>query len=255
MRIRRRSTWSPWHRSDVSSRAVSTADAFALAVALIAYNIVTTTTPEPHAHYITRNVAASALLVGAARRRGFTWDELGLQHTDLRSAARWAGAATAITGGAVIAAVALGRSRSLGRTLLSDRRADVDDRALALQALVRIPVGTAAFEELAFRSVLYAVLRRSDGGLAALTGSSAAFGFWHVGPTLAALRLNGITEHRAGPVATSVAATTVAGLGFGLLRRYSGHVLPCWMAHWTSNAVGMLLARWWQRSAQDTTTA
>jgi len=222
-------------------------EALALAAMLVAYNTATNLEPGNDRGYIARNVVVGALLIAVARGRGLTWQELGLGGTGPRSGWRWGGAIASAVGSAVTLTAVFGRRRDLGRRMLSDRRADLDDRELAWQTLVRIPVGTAAFEELAFRSVVHAMFARSGGWPAALAGSSVTFGLWHIGPTLASLRLNEVADHPAGPVMGAVVATTVAGVGFGVLRDVSGHVLPCWLAHWTSNAVGLLAAALWQR--------
>jgi len=223
------------------------AEALATATLLVAYNTATNIEPDNDRGYISRNVIAGALLIAVARGRGFTWDELGLGPTGSRSGWRWGSAIASAVGSAVTLSAVLGRRRSFVRRMLSDRRADLDDRQLAWQTLVRIPIGTAAFEEVAFRGVVHAMFARRGGWPAALVGSSVAFGLWHVGPTLAALHHNDVAGHPAGPVAGAVVATTVAGLAFGALRHVSGHVLPCWLAHWTSNAVGLLAAARWQR--------
>lgn len=223
------------------------AEALATAALLVAYNTATNIEPGNDRGYISRNVVAAALLVAVARGRGLTWDELGLGRAGLRSGWRWGSAIAGAVGGAVAVSAVLGRRRSFGRRMLSDRRADLDDRQLAWQTLVRIPIGTAAFEEVAFRGVVHAMFARSARWPAAMAGSSAAFGLWHVGPTLAALRHNEVAQHPVGPVAGAVVATTVAGLALGVLRNVGGHVLPCWLAHWTSNAVGLLAASRWQR--------
>jgi membrane protease YdiL (CAAX protease family) len=178
------------------------------------------------------------------------------------------------------------RHRATGEVLLGDRRAALAPRELAWQTLVRIPVGTAAFEELAFRGVLYGLLHRAGGKRVALAGSSVAFGLWHVGPALAALRLNDIRAGRrsrvAGaaetpeaawrdakfsgprpaeaparasrdakfPIAGAVAMTAAGGIALAGLRGVSGHVLAGWMAHWATNAVGLALAARWQSTRQ-----
>lgn len=234
-------------------RKTALVEALAAAALLVAYNTVTNIEAQNDGGYIGRNVAVGALLIAGARGRGLTWDELGLDRTGLRSGFRWGSAMASAVGGAVAVSALLGRRRAFGRRMLSDRRADLDDRQLAWQTLVRIPVGTAAFEEVAFRGVVHAMFARAGGWPAALAGSSVTFGLWHIGPTLASLRLNEVAEHPVGPVASAVVATTVAGLAFGVLRDVSGHVLPCWIAHWTSNAVGLLAASHWQRRTPGTT--
>lgn len=248
-------SWTGGPAAVTSPSKVGLPEALATAALLVAYNTVTNIGPQSDGGYIGRNVVVGALLIVVARRRGLTWDQLGLGPTGPRSGWRWGTAIAGIVGGAVTLSAVAGRRRTLGRRMLSDRRADLGDRELAWQTLVRIPVGTAAFEEVAFRGVVHGMFARAGGWPAALVGSSVTFGLWHIGPTLAALQHNEVVAHPAGPVVGAVAATTVAGLAFGILRQVSGHVMPCWLAHWTSNAVGLLAASHWQRRAAGVVVA
>jgi uncharacterized protein len=217
------------------------------AAVLVVYNTVTNLRPGGDHGYIARNVVAGALLVALARRRGLTWRELGLAPADLGSGWRWGRVGAAVVAGAVGASPLVARHLGLGQRMLDDRRAALAPRQLAWQALVRVPIGTAAFEEIAFRGVLFALLHHAAGRRVALAGSSAAFGLWHVGPTLAALRINDVREHGC-PTATAVAVTAVAGAALAGLRVRSGHVLAGWLAHWMSNAAGLAVAARWQHN-------
>ena len=63
------------------------------------------------------------------------------------------------------------------RPVLDDKRiTGLDARGLAYQTLVRIPVGTTAWEEIAFRGVLQAALRRVMSEPAAIAVTSGVFG-------------------------------------------------------------------------------
>lgn len=222
-------------------------DSLATAAVLLAYNTVTNLGHGTDRGYVLRNVAAGGALIGLARSRGLTWRDLGLGLDELPSGWRWGGVVAGGIAGTVALSAQAARRRTLGQRLLADRRADLDSRQFMWQALVRIPIGTAAFEEIAFRSVLFGILGKAGGWPAALVGSSVVFGLWHVGPTLEALRLNDIRVHRTVPTAGAVAATTAAGLGLGAVRLLSGHVVACWLVHWASNVVGLASATWWQR--------
>jgi membrane protease YdiL (CAAX protease family) len=213
---------------------------------LVVYNTVTNLRPGGDHGYISRNVVAGALLIVLARRRGLTWRDLGLASADLGSGWRWGRLGAAVCSSTVALSPVLARRWGLGRQILGDRRAALPPRQVAWQALVRIPIGTAAFEEIAFRGVLFALLHHAAGGRVALVGSSAAFGLWHVGPTLAALRVNDVEGEHACPTAAAVASTAVLGVALAGLRLRSGHVLACWLAHWMSNAVGLAVAARWQ---------
>ena len=91
------------------------------------------------------------------------------------------------------------RCRPRARPLDDKRITALSGRALAYQVVVRIPVGTVLWEEIAFRGVLQAALRRVMPEPAAIAVTSGVFGIWHIRPTAAALRVNGLAgEPRAG---------------------------------------------------------
>ena len=99
---------------------------------------------------------------------------------------------------------------------------------------VRIPIGTAVFEELLFRSVLFGLMARLRTVRFAVIGSSIVFGLWHVVPAWeSAADGAGAT---AGAVVGTVAITTVAGVIFALLRVRSGSVVASMMAHASVNS-------------------
>lgn len=200
--------------------------------------------PDRDLPYVGSCLAAAVALMALARADGRTWDELGLHPGRFGPGARWGVAA----GGAVLAAGAAGSRTPAGRAALRDDRARRGGRAGALRAaLVRVPFGTVALEEVAFRSVLPAVLAPRVGRGGAAAASAALFGLWHVLPSatladdnVAVGRLTGGSSRRA--VALAVASTTVAGAGFAWLRERSGSVLAPALLHWTTNGAGYLAA-------------
>ena len=132
------------------------------------------------------------------------------------------------------------------RPVLGDRRiTGLTGRGVAYQALVRIPAGTVLWEEVAFRGVLQAALRRVLPGPAAIAVTSGVFGLWHVRPTVEALRINQLAASRraaAGPVAAAVAATAAAGLLLSWLRERSGSLAAPVLLHLTANCGAALAA-------------
>ncbi|WP_169951932.1 type II CAAX prenyl endopeptidase Rce1 family protein [Microbispora sp. H11081] len=133
---------------------------------------------------VTSAVATGTLLV-VARRAGLTWHELGFR--DAR--------AGAVTGGALAAAVAAGYAAGVAlprtRPLFKDQRALALSRRRVLEeALVQVPFGTVLLEEVGFRGVLPALLGRVMPARAAVAGSAALFGLWHVLPALDMARAN-----------------------------------------------------------------
>jgi membrane protease YdiL (CAAX protease family) len=116
------------------------------------------------------------------------------------------------------------------------------------QILIRIPVGTVVFEELAFRAVLLALLCQRLSLKAAVALDCALFGLWHIVPTLSTATANGMEGlARLGLVAGSVVATAAGGVLFCALRFRGRHVLAPAMLHVAFNDLGYVLA-WWVRS-------
>jgi CAAX protease family protein len=188
------------------------------------------------------NLVLGAALVAGARALGISWHALGLDPSGVGSGLAWGL-------GAAVAAVLVGAALTatpLRRALADIRAVDMAPRTLAFHYLVRIPFGTALFEEVVFRGVLLALL--AGGGLdqAAILASSAAFGLWHVGASLDLLRANrpdAGAGGRALAVTTGVALTFLGGIGFAVLRVASESLLAPVLAHAAINVVGFTLAR------------
>jgi membrane protease YdiL (CAAX protease family) len=132
------------------------------------------------------------------------------------------------------------------RPLLADGRvADLGGGELAGQALLRIPLGTVLWEEVAFRGVLLAALARLLPRAGATGVSAAVFGLWHVRPTLGALAANDLAGGplaRTGAVLLACLATAAAGVLFAELRERSGSLLAPALLHLATNTLGLLTA-------------
>ncbi len=211
-------------------------------------NLLVHRLPAPRASYVVANAAATGAVLAVGRWAGLTSDELGLARGRLPAGLRW--------GGAGSVAVASGYATALLtpalRPLLRDARAADRSRAnLAFDALLRIPVGTVVWEEVAFRGVLPAVLTRLVPPGSAVAGSSLLFGLWHVRPTLDGLAANGVAR---GPAATTAAVaggcavTAGAGVLFAALRLRSGSLLAPVLLHLATNVLGLLAAATVQRA-------
>ena len=143
----------------------------------------------------------------------------------------------------------VGAALPVTRGLFDDARvpADVSAWERLYQTAIRIPIGTVAFEELAFRGVVLALLSRRFSMTAAVAVDSALFGLWHIVPTLATARANEIVGVQgAGLVIGSVLVTTIGGLVFCALRVRGRHLLAPAVLHLGFNDTGYLLA-WWVR--------
>lgn len=197
----------------------------------------------PAATYLPVNLALGAGLVAVARAAGSTWAQLGLASRDLRSGLRWGG----LVGAAAAGVMALGAALPLTRAFFEDERVEIDNGLgeLAYQALVRIPLGTVVFEEVAFRGVLLALLLRRMSTRSAVLVNSALFGLWHIVPSMGAATTNGVLGiGQVGAVAGAVVVTTVGGVVFCALRLRSGHLVAPVLLHLAFNVTGYALA-WW----------
>ncbi len=205
-------------------------------------NVVVTRVPGYPGSYVVVNAAATGVVLVAARRAGLTWRELGLSRRRLTSGLRWGGGCGALVTAAYGTALALPALRPL----LRDARIEGLDAAdVAYQVLVRIPLGTVLWEEVAFRGVLLAALLRLLPPAGAVAASSGLFGVWHIRPTLSALAANDIVG---GPVGTALAVllacagTAGAGVLFSWLRLRSGSLVAPVLLHLATNSLGTLAA-------------
>jgi uncharacterized protein len=190
--------------------------------------------------------AGAAGLLALARWAGLSWAELGLGRGTWGRGLRWALAAIGI----VAVVFAVGAALPLTRSAFRDTRYDFGWGHALLTAFVLIPVGTVLFEEVAFRGVLWGLLRRRHGTAVATGVSSALFGLWHVLPSLGLAQADqaiGSTVGRgssgqAVSVLGTVLFTALAGVVFCELRRRSGSLLAPAGLHWATNALGVLAA-------------
>jgi membrane protease YdiL (CAAX protease family) len=216
--------------------------AFAAAAAMVlaAYNNLVGVQPWHRRWYPVINACAAATALAAATTSGLTAADLGLHPDRLRPGLRLGSAAAA----AVVAAFALAALTPATRPVLDDQRvAGLDRQQLAYQVLLRIPVGTVAWEEIAFRGVLQAALRRVLAEPAATAVASTVFGVWHIRPAAEALAVNRLTASRGARIAavTAVAAgTAAAGALLSVLREGSGSLAAPVLAHLAANCTAPL---------------
>lgn len=201
----------------------------------------------PRSAQLPANLGAATGLVLLARRWGASWEELGL---DARSAP--AGIAVgAATVPPIALAIATGTAIPPLRELFHDDRvAGTSWRDAALHVLVRVPLATALAEELLFRSALFAIAGARHDRTRAVAFTSLAFGIWHVLPALHSHRSNPGAAKAAEPVGGAaaviggtVAATSLAGVGFAWLRLRSRSVLAPVIAHAALNSAAFLASR------------
>ena len=223
------------------SRPRDVAFALASCAALGAYNNVINRHPWHHQRYVALNACATGVTVAAAAASGLTAADMGFGRAEWSPGWLGTGAAALVGAGWIVVAAV-----PATRPVLNDKRiTSLDGRAVAYQAVVRIPIGTVLWEETAFRGVLQAALRRVMPQTAAIVVTSAVFGIWHIRPTLQALRVNGLASDRrqaTARLAAGVAATTASGVLLSWLRARSGSLAAPVLLHLATNSGGMAAA-------------
>lgn len=216
----------------------------ALSVGLLVWSFVANLVFGEHL-YVVRNVVIALLLVGLARAAGHTWRDLGFGRANIGPGLWWGAGAAVVVLIVVVLGALFGDALPLVRDLLADERADLDRSALAWNVAVRIPIGTAVFEEVAFRGVLLASFLAVTSTGWAIGWSSLVFGLWHVAPTIVALRINEVAPASAAglrAIVGGVIVTAFAGIAFAGLRLLSGSLVAPILGHWATNALGLLAA-------------
>lgn len=226
-----------------------------LAGALVLWSLIANLAIGERA-YTTRNLLLTGLLLAGwwwhrTRGRDGAADpstvarELGLAPRQVGAGLRWGGAAFLLVAGAIGIGVLLADAVAPIGALLSDQRAAGFADDVWFVALVRIPLGTAIFEEVAFRGVLLAAALRWLSRWRAVAVSSIAFGLWHIAPTIVALRINEVVVASPGgliAIGGAVVVTTIAGYAFCWLRLASDSLVAPILAHIGTNSVGLLAA-------------
>lgn len=190
----------------------------------------------PGSYHLTANVLLTAVVLGVAWVGGLRAADLGLRRASLGQGFVYGGVVAGVVLAGLVAAVLV-----VPRAFRDDR-VDVGLGTMLFEVLVEIPLATVMFEEVAFRGVLLGLLRKRLPTWPAVVVSAALFGLWHV---------DGVLHRHEGPglaaaVAGTVAATTVAGLGFAWLRVRSDSLVAPMLAHWATNALAFVVAwvRW-----------
>lgn len=201
------------------------------------YNVVQNTVFNQRG-YVGGNLIATGAGLAWARGSGLGWRDLGMSRDNMGAGLQLGlGVATAAS-----ALALLGRDHAKVRAMLrDDRLGDVTDRELWYRLLVRFPLGTALFEEVWFRGVLPAALRRHGARRPELM-ATAAFAAWHLIPTATAINANPAGRslsavRRVGLVVGGSFAAGLAGLGLAALRKASSSLAAPWLAHAAFNGL------------------
>jgi len=208
---------------------------------LVAVNVLNNAAAP--ALYVLWACVAIVGLVLLARADGLRRQDWGFGPVTGR-AARAAAALAGVTATAMLVGTQLA---GFATAYEDERVAGMGAGEVAFVVLVRVPVGTALLEEVAFRGVLLAMLTRRYGTAWGIAGSSVAFGAWHLLPSLDLAAGNAAigsalgTHHLAAAVIGMVAAG-LAGAFLCLLRIRYDHLIAPLALHVTTNSAAYLLA-------------
>jgi membrane protease YdiL (CAAX protease family) len=180
-------------------------------------------------------IIGTVAAVGLARRRGLSWQAVGLGSGTWASGMRWGGSAVLVVLVFYAASLVLPFTRNITNDVAAPAGASV-----WVTALLLVPLRTVILEELVFRGILWGFLAGRSGTRWALVGTAVAFGLWHVAPAMS------LADRTASPVGITVFAVVVftflSGLVLGELRRRSASVLAPAAFHWATNGLGLIAA-------------
>ena len=228
-------------------------EAIALAGVLLLYSNTVNRLPR-RVHdrfYVLINLSFLGLVLAwAVWAAGMTAQEIGLTWPQSWTSALWGLALSGVIISPVLILAAFPRLRM---RLKDPRVSALTLRQVVSRAFIRIPLGTALFEEMLFRGILFALLSRTGTG-EAVWASSLVFSLWHIVPTLHLIKASRLTENRAlGALAFlgGLAATFAGGVFFALLRHYTDSVIGPIVAHAVINSVALVAAFLGQRGGQE----
>lgn len=214
-------------------------------LALTGYaNIIANQVLNPWWH-IPFNLGILGVALAIARHAGVTVPALGYCKDRIRRGLVVGGIVMGVIGVGVLIGVAIPATREF---FYDDRVIERSTWVILFDALIRIPIATAFYEETLFRGVLFGMFVRRWAPLWAALTTNLLFGLWHILPTLNTLETNpaggmldGFTEVALAAVG-SVIGTALAGLGFLWLRLRANSTVAPVMAHIATNSFALLAA-------------
>jgi membrane protease YdiL (CAAX protease family) len=212
-------------------------------VALASYANVITNQVLDDAWHIPFNLAVLGVALLIARRAGTTWTTMGLRQDRAARGVKVGLGVVAIIAVGVTVAIAIPATRELFE---DDRVIENSVLWVLFQAVVRIPLATAFYEEVLFRGIVFGMLMRRNSPIVAAIWTSVLFGFWHVLPTLETLETNPAGDIFTGAIglvvaiAGAVAGTMLAGIGFLFVRLYANSTWASVLAHIGTNSIALI---------------
>ena len=211
--------------------------ALALAMGLLVYGNALSTLPDEQrdGFLLWSNLGLLALLlawaIGVAR---FSLAEVGLDPKAAPASAVLGVALSFIVALPPVAFVLLAPVLT-GGPVEAEGITERSGAGMAYFLLFRQPIGTALFEEAAFRGVLYAAWQRAGGDRMAFLATSVAFSLWHITITSRTVAESGVVDSPAGivgGVVISLAGLLLGGLIFAYIRWHTRSIAAAAVAHW-----------------------
>jgi membrane protease YdiL (CAAX protease family) len=238
--------WRPsmWLRKSPGEHGIHAWHIVAI-VALTAYaNVIANRVLDPWWH-IPFNLGILGVAVAIARRSGAGATDLGYRRDRISRGLVVGGIVMGVIGAGILIGVAMPFTRDFFR---DDRVIERSTWVVLFDALIRIPVATAIYEETLFRGVLFGMFARRWAPLWAALATSLLFGLWHILPTLDTLLTNPAGENIdsvleiALALTGSVLGTALAGFVFLWLRLRANSTVAPVMAHIATNSFALLAA-------------
>jgi membrane protease YdiL (CAAX protease family) len=191
-------------------------------------------------------ISFTVALAVIARISGLRAANLGLARSTWTRGLRWGGVCAAIA----VAGFGLALLVPYIRSLMAGSAVNTWPHTL-VTVLVVLPLATVIPEELAFRGVLWGLLRSRSTRKAATAISSALFGVWHTLPSLAGGPANHAADQVLGAgtfgivlrALGTILFTGAAGVLFCELRVRSDSLLAPILAHWSVNGIGIIFVQ------------
>ena len=225
---------------------VSPHAALAAAIAVLVAANVLNNRVAPSAYVLT-SVVTTGVLLALFAATGTDRSQAGLGRDAARTGLLWGLALVAAVAACYLVLALLPATREL---FLDRRVGDPGQGRLWFEVLLRIPFGTVLLEEVAFRGVLYGLVRAEHGVVRATAVSSLLFGLWHILPSTGISTVNPHFERLFGTGATGAAAAvagtvvvmTLAGVLLCETQRRTGSLLATAALHWAVNGLGFATA-------------
>lgn len=206
-------------------------------VAMVGFQFLTRRVEGPP--YVIAALLTTTCLVFIAWKHDLTWTELGLGRSTWLTGILWSLGIIVVIGAVIGTAGGIPR---MHKYFADDRHADADGLQTSRKVLLDIPLGTVLIEEFAFRGVLLALMVQQWGTVWAVVWTSVLFGLWHVMP---ALEMHDAHQEATGHVLVTVGSTVLftglSGVGFALLRIWTGSLFPPAALHWAANGTGIVV--------------